>query len=180
MASNGTTIKVGVFETTQSVPHELQGATLYYSTNQTVPEDKRFRVLDVNNALVNKSDGTPFEFGLDNFEKLASRNLIVFLPGIQDFMDEELARYRNNHDSQSDYTPPPMMEAPTPASGQQPTQEQFNALSEIENADDVLKVKDPTKHIGAFFVTIFLIAIVIICIRLFAPMLIAGVQGLLQ
>ena len=170
MANQNGIIKVGVFKAIDGVPRELHDATLYYTTNPKVDQNKRFRATDVNGKVVCNKKGDKLEFGIKYYVKLVKNDMIVFSTGAREQMDIEVAKYEQANKKDVD------RETRRDAADIRVETQQMS----VPDPDEVLNVKDPTKHLTSFFVSIMVIAVVIIFVRIFGPQLIGGMQGLLQ
>lgn len=172
-------IYVGVFESSESVPKTYQGTHIYYS-----PELYQFAILDKNGKTLQF-------FDFEKFHQFDSVNVISFDGNIKSFIDDayqewankqtnQLSNIINQHNTNNDNNINDPQDNNTNIIQEEiPVDELIDDIPyDIATAPEESIDKDPSKHLGAWFSTIIIITIMIVLIILLGPILFPGAAQL--
>lgn len=190
-------IRVGTFDpsTGAQIPVEFVHKVVWYSDDL-----KKFLITDENNAILK-------EFNFPQFRKFYDANVITYTnAGIQAHMEQELLTYEKqqmpattNYDDDIQYEDD-YIEEEYDDSGYQPhgdnngeyvynttsTGRRISSRRDSSNTGANMmdangqKMKDPSKHIGAFFLVTFIVSIVAFIVLNFGEPIVAAVSTLLS
>lgn len=142
-------VNVGVFAIRQ-VPVKMQGTSILYA-----PDLRKFAVIDRNT----KERIALFE--MPQYRKFADAGVIEFDRNTQDYIEDE---YQKWYDEQRDALDKEVAED---AEGDEPSIIAPGDRSNVSQEDAKVHVsKDPTRHVGGYFITVSTVAILIILARL--------------
>lgn len=161
---------IGTFRTADNIPPELHGRRILYSSRQDIPPEKKFTAVDDDGRPIFRSDGLPFSFGFAEFKQFKEKNLIDISEVEREFIMGEFGLWKFEEAER-------IREEERRWNGED---EPKGGVSVSATDRPIELQKDPSDHLLAFFVTCFVITVVVCCIRVFGPTLVAMVQGMMS
>lgn len=145
------------------VPVQLQGATVLYTTKTDVKVGNKFVLIDDNKELVKNRDGKAVRFGFDEYTRFVDNGYIDLNENADRIIQQDIGMWKMQQAE---------LIAKRDEEGENIQHYDLTAQKEL--------VKDPSAHLLSFFVTCFIITLVVCLGRVFAPMIMEGVQGILN
>lgn len=160
MAShNESTIRVGTLRTDNpDIPTLLQGATVLYTTRTDIKAENKFVMIDDNGKPIMNKGKKPLRFGFAEYQKFMDKHYLDVNENAERVIRQDLGMWKMD-------------------------QMELHKKSEPENVQiyDLTEqrelVKDPSAHLFGFFLTCFIITLIICLGRIFAPIIIQQISG---
>lgn len=162
MAShNESTITVGTLRRDNpDIPTPLQGATILYTTRTDIKAENKFVMIDDNKNIIKNKDGKSVRFGFEQYQTFIDKHYLDVNDGAERIIRQDLGLWKMQQAelaAKSDY--------------QEENVQTYDLTEQRE------LVKDPSAHLFGFFLTCFIITLIVCLGRIFAPMIIERVTG---
>lgn len=163
-AQNASTITVGTLRTDNpDIPTPLQGATVMYTTRTDIKAEHKFVMIDDNHNIIQNKDGKAVRFGFEQYQTFIDKHYLDVNETAEKVIRQDYGMWK-------------MQQAQLAAQKDQDE----NQVQHYELHEQRELVKDPSAHLFGFFLTCFIITLIVCLGRIFAPAIIERVGEVLN
>lgn len=158
------TITVGTLKRNNpDIPTVLQGATILYTTRTDIKASNKFVMIDSNKDIIRNKDGKATRFGFDQYLTFVEKGYLDSNEEVERIIRQDLGMWQMQQQEL----------AAAKDKGDEPVRRyEMTPRKEL--------VKDPSAHLLSFFITCFIITVIVCLGRIFAPTIMSGMQGILN
>ena len=158
------TITVGTLRRDNpDIPTALQGATILYTTRTDIKASNKFVMIDSNKDIIRNKDGKAVRFGFDQYVTFVEKGYLDSNEEVERIIRQDLGIWK-------------MQQEELAAANNKETE----PVQRYEMTAPKELVKDPSAHLLSFFITCFIITVIVCLGRIFAPTIMSGMQGILH
>ena len=159
-APSDSTVNVGTLRTDNpDIPTPLQGAIVFYTTRTDIKAENKFVIVDNDYRPIKNKDGKPIRFGFEQYEMFVEKHYLEVNENAARIIRQDLGIWK--------------MEQAEIAAKEEPREANVHKYN-MEAPKEI--VKDPSAHLFGFFLTCFVITLIVCLGRIFAPFIIERVS----